>query len=116
MAFLPQSINDALVAHPDSTNTMTNGYIQVGDRTALEIAADQMRVWPQVLPDVQDELVKNEESIVYSQAIHYANRMVCMRVPLDISKGLKNSITLEGDNSGGSSNVTSRYVEETAVP
>ena len=90
---------------------MTNGYIQIGERTALEIASEQIRIWPQLGSEVQEELIQNEESIVYSQAIHYANRMVCMRVPLDISKGLKNSISMEGD-SGGSSNVTGRWVSQ----
>ncbi len=88
---------------------MTNGYIQVGDRTALEIAAEQIRIWPQLGSEVQEELIQNEEGIVYSQAVHYSNKMVCMRVPLDISRGLKNSISIEGD-SGGSSNVTGRLV------
>ena len=104
-----QVINDALVGNPESSTQMTNGYIQIGERTALEIASEQIRIWPQLGSEVQEELIQNEESIVYSQAIHYANRMVCMRVPLDISKGLKNSISIEGD-SGGSSNVTGRWV------
>lgn len=34
----------------------------------------------------QDNLINSEEGIVYSQAIHYANRMVYMRIPLDASE------------------------------
>ena len=34
----------------------------------------------------QDFLINSEEGIVYSQAIHYANRMVYMRIPLDASE------------------------------
>lgn len=34
----------------------------------------------------QDFLISSEEGIVYSQAIHYANRMVYMRIPLDASE------------------------------
>lgn len=34
----------------------------------------------------QDSLINSEEGIVYSQAIHYANRMVYMRIPLDASE------------------------------
>jgi myotubularin-related protein 5/13 len=40
-------------------------------------------------PAQQAELITNEESTVFSQAIHYANRMVCMRVPLDASKKIR---------------------------
>jgi len=44
-------------------------------------------------------LVSNEESIVYSQAIHYAYRMVYMRVPLDASKKLREPVAgLEGES------------------
>lgn len=34
----------------------------------------------------QENLINSEEGIVYSQAIHYANRMVYMRIPLDASE------------------------------
>lgn len=33
---------------------------------------------------MQKELIANEESTLYSQAIHYANRMVYLLVPLDV--------------------------------
>lgn len=66
-----------------------------------------MRVWPNLNQEEQRELINNEESIVYSQAIHYANRMVYMRVPLDASKSPKEVISgLEGESN--SSNVTNR--------
>lgn len=52
--------------------------------SALEIAAEQMRVWSSIDPDKQKELITSEESTMYSQAIHYANRMVYLLVPLDI--------------------------------
>ena len=31
-------------------------------------------------------MISSEESIVYSQAIHYANRMVYMKIPLNVSE------------------------------
>ena len=34
----------------------------------------------------KDAKINSEEGIVYSQAIHYANRMVYMRIPLDASE------------------------------
>lgn len=67
-----------------------------------------MRVWPTLTADEQKEMVSNEESIVYSQAIHYANRMVYLRVPLDASKTVKEGIIHEGESSN--SNITNRYV------
>lgn len=53
-------------------------------------------------------MISNEESTVYSQAIHYSNRMVYMRVPLDVSKSIKDGVIsgLEGEST--SSNITNR--------
>jgi myotubularin-related protein 5/13 len=45
-------------------------------------------VWKPIgshLAEKRMELVNSEESTLYSQAIHYANRMVSLLVPLDSS-------------------------------
>ncbi|XP_021707699.1 myotubularin-related protein 13 [Aedes aegypti] len=55
--------------------------------SALEIAADQMRIWPTVDLDKQTELTSSEEKTLYSQAIHYANRMVFLLIPQDVNQG-----------------------------
>lgn len=57
---------------------------RVQEPSALEIAAEQMRVWNAIDSDKQKELITSEESTLYSQAIHYANRMVSLLIPLDI--------------------------------
>lgn len=57
---------------------------RVQEPSALEIAAEQMRIWNNIDPEKQKELVTSEESTMYSQAIHYANRMVYLLIPLDI--------------------------------
>ncbi|XP_059480805.1 myotubularin-related protein 13 isoform X3 [Neocloeon triangulifer] len=63
-------------------------YVRQIEPSALEIAAEQMRVWgnfdPALLTEKQKEYISSEESTLYSQAIHYANRMVYLLVPLDI--------------------------------
>ncbi|XP_072320770.1 myotubularin-related protein 13 isoform X1 [Eucyclogobius newberryi] len=56
------------------------------DQTAMDLAAEQLRCWPNLSKEKQHELVKNEESTVFSQAIHYASLMVYLLVPLDTSK------------------------------
>ncbi|XP_066503261.1 myotubularin-related protein 13 isoform X2 [Hoplias malabaricus] len=56
------------------------------ERTAMDLAAEQLRVWPSLSKEKQQELVKSEESTVFSQAIHYASLMVYLLVPLDASK------------------------------
>ncbi|XP_055899918.1 myotubularin-related protein 13-like isoform X1 [Biomphalaria glabrata] len=56
----------------------------------LEITAEQLRVWSTLTPEQQHEMINNEESTVYSQAIHFAYRMVYLRVPLDASRSMKN--------------------------
>ncbi|XP_050410421.1 myotubularin-related protein 13 isoform X2 [Patella vulgata] len=77
---------------------------------ALEIAAEQLRVWPTLGKEQRDELMSNEESTVYSQAIHYANRMVYLRVPLDVHKTLKNTTGFDGE-SNSNSNITASIAE-----
>ncbi|KAK4886969.1 hypothetical protein RN001_003240 [Aquatica leii] len=57
---------------------------RVQEPSALEIAAEQMRVWITVESEKQKELITSEESTLYSQAIHYANRMVSLLIPLDV--------------------------------
>ncbi|XP_062839539.1 myotubularin-related protein 5 isoform X2 [Anolis carolinensis] len=56
------------------------------DGSILEIAALQCRLWPTMSPEKQRELIQKEESTVFSQAIHYANRMSYLLLPLDTSK------------------------------
>uniref|UniRef100_A0A8C9ZYI5 SET binding factor 1 n=1 Tax=Sander lucioperca TaxID=283035 RepID=A0A8C9ZYI5_SANLU len=60
-----------------------------GDRreiSALELASEQSRLWPTLSKELQTERVQKEESTVFSQAIHYANRMSYLLLPLDTSK------------------------------
>ncbi|XP_014680959.1 PREDICTED: myotubularin-related protein 13-like [Priapulus caudatus] len=78
-------------------------------KKALEIAAEQMRMWPHLSPEEQQECIQNEESTVYSQAIHYANRIVYLRVPLDISKGIRSPMSFEESTSN--SNFTNSVAE-----
>lgn len=62
-----------------------SSYNRVQEPSALEIAAEQMRIWTTYDADKQKDLVSNEEATLYSQAIHYANRMVYLLVPLDVA-------------------------------
>ncbi|XP_004642479.1 myotubularin-related protein 5 isoform X3 [Octodon degus] len=59
---------------------------QEDERSALDVAAEQRRLWPALSREKQQELVQKEESTVFSQAIHYANRMSYLLLPLDSSK------------------------------
>lgn len=43
-------------------------------------------MWPTLSKESQQERVQKEESTVFSQAIHYANRMSYLLLPLDTSK------------------------------
>ncbi|XP_074482084.1 myotubularin-related protein 5 isoform X3 [Sebastes fasciatus] len=54
--------------------------------SALELASEQSRLWPTLSKESQTERVQKEESTVFSQAIHYANRMSYLLLPLDTSK------------------------------
>lgn len=89
---------------------------RVQEPSALEIAAEQMRLWPNMEPSKQNELVVSEESTLYSQAIHYANRMVYLLIPPDINSGgrviSKYDSHLEDDTSVSNSVVESRSRSE----
>uniref|UniRef100_A0A8C3B2E5 SET binding factor 1 n=1 Tax=Cyclopterus lumpus TaxID=8103 RepID=A0A8C3B2E5_CYCLU len=54
--------------------------------SALDLASEQSRLWPTLSKEMQTERVQKEESTVFSQAIHYANRMSYLLLPLDTSK------------------------------
>uniref|UniRef100_A0A8C5QAF9 SET binding factor 1 n=1 Tax=Leptobrachium leishanense TaxID=445787 RepID=A0A8C5QAF9_9ANUR len=67
----------------------SSGYqdeVEEEDRSALELAAEQCRLWPTLPREKQLELIQKEESTVFSQAIHYASRMSYLLLPLDTSK------------------------------
>uniref|UniRef100_A0A8C4V468 SET binding factor 1 n=1 Tax=Falco tinnunculus TaxID=100819 RepID=A0A8C4V468_FALTI len=57
-----------------------------GPRADKDIASEQLRLWPTMSREKQQELIQKEESTVFSQAIHYANRMSYLLLPLDTSK------------------------------
>ena len=69
----------------------------------------QLRVWPSLTPEQQEELINNEESTVYCQAIHYSNRMVYMLMPLDASKSVREGPG-GGSDENASSTITTRHV------
>lgn len=79
------------------------------EQTAMDLAAEQLRLWPSLSKEKQQELVKNEESTVFSQAIHYASLMVYLLVPLDTSKNklLRNTPVADWE-SGSNSIITNR--------
>ena len=54
--------------------------------TALEVAAEQMKrlKFGKVSKCEIEECSKNEERTLFSQAVHFANRIVALKIPLDI--------------------------------
>jgi myotubularin-related protein 5/13 len=79
------------------------------EASALEIAAEQMRISSSVSPEKQRELIASEESTLYSQAIHYANRMVNLLVPLDIGAKTHRQDHIF-DDERASNSITNRFV------
>lgn len=79
------------------------------ENTVMDIAAEQLRLWPSLSKQQQVELVQSEESTVFSQAIHFSNLMVYLLVPLDTSKNKLLRTNATGDwESGSNSIVTNR--------
>ncbi|XP_037871165.1 myotubularin-related protein 5 isoform X2 [Bombyx mori] len=83
--------------------------LKAQEPSALEIAAEQMRLWPSLSPEKQKELIASEESTLYSQAIHYANRMVYLLLPLE---GAGRRADVRGDDVDRASNSITNSVAE----
>lgn len=94
---------------------------RVHEPSALEIAAEQMRIWNTIAPGLcnfyckyvyciicifiiekQLELLTSEESTMYSQAIHYANRMVYLLIPMESSRNQNYNPALEDERASNS--------------
>nr|XP_048300810.1 myotubularin-related protein 5 isoform X2 [Myodes glareolus] len=76
----------ALYLEPSDDHEVGETQSQDDERSALDVASEQRRLWPTLSREKQQELVQKEESTVFSQAIHYANRMSYLLLPLDSSK------------------------------
>nr|XP_049697563.1 myotubularin-related protein 5 isoform X1 [Helicoverpa armigera] len=83
--------------------------LKAQEPSALEIAAEQMRLWPSLSPEKQRELIASEESTLYSQAIHYANRMVYLLLPLE---GAGRRADVRGEETDRQSNSITNSVAE----
>ncbi|XP_060033175.1 myotubularin-related protein 13 isoform X5 [Erinaceus europaeus] len=80
------------------------------ERTAMDLAAEQLRLWPTLSRSTQLELVQREESTVFSQAIHFANLMVNLLVPLDTSKNRLLRASAPGDWESGSNSIVTNSI------
>uniref|UniRef100_A0A3Q3WKI5 Uncharacterized protein n=1 Tax=Mola mola TaxID=94237 RepID=A0A3Q3WKI5_MOLML len=75
-----------LVTGGEQKNSQQDGSASGREISALELASEQNRLWLSLSKEMQAERVQKEESTVFSQAIHYANRMSYLLLPLDTSK------------------------------
>ncbi|KFQ27480.1 Myotubularin-related protein 13, partial [Mesitornis unicolor] len=87
-----------------------NSVVPDQDKTAMDLAAEQLRLWPTLNKQTQQELVQNEESTVFSQAIHFANLMVYLLVPLDTSKNKLLRTSAAGDWESGSNSIVTNSI------
>uniref|UniRef100_A0A8C9GSN9 SET binding factor 2 n=1 Tax=Piliocolobus tephrosceles TaxID=591936 RepID=A0A8C9GSN9_9PRIM len=83
---------------------------QYQEKTAMDLAAEQLRLWPTLSKLTQQELVQHEESTVFSQAIHFANLMVNLLVPLDTSKNKLLRTSAPGDWESGSNSIVTNSI------
>ncbi|KAM4667184.1 myotubularin-related protein 13 isoform 1-T1 [Amazona ochrocephala] len=87
-----------------------NSVVSDQDKTAMDLAAEQLRLWPTLNKQTQQELIQNEESTVFSQAIHFANLMVYLLVPLDTSKNKLLRTSAAGDWESGSNSIVTNSI------
>ncbi|XP_018416249.1 PREDICTED: myotubularin-related protein 5 isoform X2 [Nanorana parkeri] len=86
--------------------------VEEEERSALELAAEQCRLWPTFPREKQLELIQKEESTVFSQAIHYASRLSYLLLPLDTSKSrlLRGGAGFGGAGFGDTESVTNSFI------
>uniref|UniRef100_A0A8C4PIR6 SET binding factor 2 n=1 Tax=Equus asinus asinus TaxID=83772 RepID=A0A8C4PIR6_EQUAS len=87
-----------------------NHALHLKQKTAMDLAAEQLRLWPTLSKSTQQELVQREESTVFSQAIHFANLMVNLLVPLDTSKNKLLRASAPGDWESGSNSIVTNSI------
>nr|XP_033783896.1 myotubularin-related protein 13 isoform X1 [Geotrypetes seraphini] len=80
------------------------------EKTVMDLAAEQLRLWPTFSKEKQLELIQSEESTVFSQAIHFANLMVYLLVPLDTSKNKLLRSTGTTDWESGSNSIVTNSI------
>lgn len=105
--YLPSPTHQRVPSPRDDEEFMS--LLKAQEPSALEIAAEQMRLWPSLPQDKQRELVQSEESTVYSQVIHYAYRMVYLLLPLE---GAGRRADARGDDADRASNSITNSVAE----
>ncbi|KAG8576609.1 hypothetical protein GDO81_009909 [Engystomops pustulosus] len=99
--------NHIRTLYANSEEAFSQDEVEEEERTALELAAEQCRLWPTLPREKQLELIQKEESTVFSQAIHYANRMSYLLLPLDTSK---NRLLRGGAGLGDTESVTNSFI------
>ncbi|XP_052749763.1 myotubularin-related protein 5 [Galleria mellonella] len=107
--YLPSPTHHQRVPSPSRDDEEYISLLKAQEPSALEIAAEQMRLWPSLPPEKQRELIASEESTLYSQAIHYANRMVYLLLPLE---GAGRRADARGDDADRASNSITNSVAE----
>lgn len=106
----PNCLNSAPSSSSTIKNTMVNNMNETSGpqeencpESGLEVASRQLQMLSKLPEDQRKRILRkcsqDEESTVYSQAVHYANRIVCMKVPLDIV--VKNTKTTSNNNNDG---------------
>ncbi|CAF3991739.1 unnamed protein product [Adineta steineri] len=107
--------HDLCADHPSHQNGTT-----VHEKTALEIAAEQMRLYTQKTSEEQRSIEDLEEQTIYALAIHYIQLMVYMKLPLDISSSsnIRHSIYnhISHNTGGDADSVTSDFYHSSNDP
>ncbi|XP_040266287.1 myotubularin-related protein 13 isoform X2 [Bufo bufo] len=97
--------------HGTASAPKENGVDILGqENTVMDLAAEQLRLWPALSKQQQQELVQSEESTVFSQAIHFSNLMVYLLVPLDTSKNKLLRTSAAGDWESGSNSIVTNSI------
>lgn len=104
---------------PNENSSHQNG-TSIHEKTALEIAAEQMRLYTQKTPEEQRGIEDLEEQTLYALAIHYIQLMVYMKLPLDISSTVNIRPAIYNHSShttsGDADSVTSDFYHSTNDP
>ncbi|RWS28784.1 myotubularin-related protein 13-like protein [Leptotrombidium deliense] len=106
-----QSVEKAITSLYSPPKKAEESEVNCLKQTPLDVAAEQIRLSPKLSEEKIKDLANTEEATVYSQAVHFANQMVALKVPLDIANHERiarcNKVHSTGiDGSDSNSNLT----------
>ncbi|XP_023320914.1 myotubularin-related protein 13 isoform X8 [Eurytemora carolleeae] len=100
---------------PRAREIRKSAIIYPEDPSVLEIAASELKKWNSLEDRIKQERVIKEEQTVYSQAIHYTTRMVCLLIPMDFKPERNNKSIVDHSSDLVSNSISNSVAESDSI-